>query len=143
MPEKIPILYVDDEPDLLEIGRQFLETLGDFTVNTAESVADAKAMLINKPFDVIVSDYQMPGTNGIEFLKYVRQQYPDTPFILFTGRGREEVVIEAINNGAEAYLQKALEHVNTNFPTDSPHLRRLQDKVKERNKEENSPSLQF
>jgi len=106
MPEKIPILYVDDEPDLLEIGRQFLETLGDFTVNTAESVADAKAMLINKPFDVIVSDYQMPGTNGIEFLKYVRQQYPDTPFILFTGRGREEVVIEAINNGAEAYLQK-------------------------------------
>ncbi len=44
---------------------------------------------------------------------------------------------------AEAYLQKALEHVNTNFPTDSPHLRRLQDKVKERNREENSPSLQF
>ncbi|MBX9621277.1 MAG: tetratricopeptide repeat protein [Alphaproteobacteria bacterium] len=44
---------------------------------------------------------------------------------------------------AEAYLQKALEHVNTNFPTDSPHLRRLQDKVKGRNREENSPSLQF
>ncbi|MBY0273350.1 MAG: tetratricopeptide repeat protein [Alphaproteobacteria bacterium] len=50
---------------------------------------------------------------------------------------------EKFRKEAEAYLQKALEHVNTNFPTDSPHLRRLQDKVKERSREENSPSLQF
>lgn len=106
MPEKISILYVDDEPDLLEIGRQFLEILGDFTVSTAGSVAGARDMLSRKPFDVIVSDYQMPEMNGIEFLKYVRQEYPDIPFILFTGRGRKEIVIEAINNGAEFYLQK-------------------------------------
>jgi response regulator RpfG family c-di-GMP phosphodiesterase len=44
--------------------------------------------------------------NGIEFLKEIRKRYPDLPFILFTGRGREEVVIEAINNGADFYLQK-------------------------------------
>jgi len=106
MPTRISVLYVDDEPDLLELGRQFLEIRGEFAVSTTESVADAKAMLLNKPFDAIISDYHMPETNGIEFLKYIRQQYPDIPFILFTGRGREEVVIEAINNGAEAYLQK-------------------------------------
>jgi two-component sensor histidine kinase/DNA-binding NarL/FixJ family response regulator len=106
MPARISILYVDDEPCLLELGRQFLESMGEFVVSTAESVDNARDMLANKPFDVIISDYQMPGTNGIEFLKYARQQYPDIPFILFTGRGREEVVIEAINNGADFYLQK-------------------------------------
>ncbi len=106
MPARIAVLYVDDEPLLLELGRQFLEGMGEFVVSMAESVADARDMLANKPFDVIVSDYQMPDTNGIEFLKYVRERYPDIPFILFTGRGREEVVIDAINNGAEFYLQK-------------------------------------
>ncbi|OPY36618.1 MAG: osmolarity response regulator [Methanoregula sp. PtaU1.Bin051] len=106
MPARISILYVDDEPQLLELGRQFLEQKGEIVVSTAESVAGARDMLANKPFDVIVSDYQMPGTDGIEFLKFTRYQYPDIPFILFTGRGREEVVIEAINNGAEFYLQK-------------------------------------
>jgi PAS domain S-box-containing protein len=48
----------------------------------------------------------MPGMDGIAFLKEVRRRYGDIPFILFTGRGREEVVIEAINNGADFYLQK-------------------------------------
>ena len=106
MPARISILYVDDEPLLLELGRQFLEQKGEIVVSTAESVAGAMDMLANKPFDVIISDYQMPGTDGIEFLKLARHQYPDIPFILFTGRGREEVVIKAINNGAEFYLQK-------------------------------------
>jgi DNA-binding NarL/FixJ family response regulator len=106
MPARIAVLYVDDEPLLLELGRQFLEGRGEFVVSMAESVAAARDILANKPFDVIVSDYQMPDTNGIAFLKYARERYPDIPFILFTGRGREEVVIDAINNGAEFYLQK-------------------------------------
>lgn len=48
----------------------------------------------------------MPKTNGVEFLNSAGGWYPDTPFILLTGRGREEVVIEAINNGAEFSLRK-------------------------------------
>ena len=57
-------------------------------------------------YEVIVSDYQMPGMNGIEFLKRLRSQLGHIPFILFTGRGREEVAIEALNCGADFYLQK-------------------------------------
>ncbi|MFA4861480.1 PAS domain S-box protein [Methanoregula sp.] len=100
------LLYVDDEPELLEIGRLFLETSGEFEVSTVESGDGALAHLERMDFDAIVSDYQMPGMNGIELLKAVRKADTDIPFILFTGRGREEVVIEAINNGADFYLQK-------------------------------------
>ncbi len=63
-------------------------------------------MLTTRRFDVIVSDYEMPLMNGIEFLKHLKAQGNDTPFIIFTGRGREHVIIEALNNGASFYLQK-------------------------------------
>ncbi|HEX3002344.1 MAG TPA: response regulator, partial [Methanoregula sp.] len=102
----LSLLYVDDEPGLLEIGKLFLETSGGFTVTTAVSGNEGLDELAVHPFDAIVSDYQMPEMNGIQFLKAVRKSYGSIPFILFTGRGREEVVIEAINNGADFYLQK-------------------------------------
>jgi PAS domain S-box-containing protein len=62
--------------------------------------------LAAESFDAVISDYQMPGMDGIALLKEVRIAHGAIPFILFTGKGREEVVIEAINNGADFYLQK-------------------------------------
>ncbi|MFA4861436.1 PAS domain S-box protein [Methanoregula sp.] len=100
------ILYVDDEPALLDIGKLYLEESGDFIVSTALSAPDGIRLLGEDSFDAVVSDYQMPGMNGITFLKEVRSRFSTLPFILFTGRGREQVVIEAINNGADFYLQK-------------------------------------
>jgi len=102
----ITILCVDDEQDLLEVAQLFLEESGAFKVVTATSAREALASASVTPYDAIISDYQMPGMNGIEFLKEVRRRFGDLPFILFTGRGREEVVIDAINNGADFYLQK-------------------------------------
>ncbi|MFA4862031.1 PAS domain S-box protein [Methanoregula sp.] len=102
----ISLLYVDDEPDLLEIARLFLERSGEFRVGTSTSAHDALASPSFRSYDAILSDYQMPDMDGIAFLKEVRERFGDIPFILFTGRGREEVVIEAINNGADFYLQK-------------------------------------
>ncbi|HPD76565.1 MAG TPA: PAS domain S-box protein, partial [Methanoregulaceae archaeon] len=100
------LLYVDDEPGLLEITKLFLERRGNFSVDTSLSATDALQLPGIASYDAIVSDYQMPGMDGIAFLKAVREKFGDIPFILFTGRGREEVVIEAINNGADFYLQK-------------------------------------
>jgi PAS domain S-box-containing protein len=97
---------VDDEPALLDIGKEFLEISGAILVDTATSAADAQQKLEANCYDAIVSDYQMPVMNGIEFLKFVRKAHPKLPFILFTGKGREEVVIDALNNGADFYLQK-------------------------------------
>ncbi|WP_321504871.1 PAS domain S-box protein [uncultured Methanoregula sp.] len=100
------ILYVDDEPDLLLLGKTFLEKLGDVAVDTQESATDGLEALREKSYDAIISDYQMPVMDGLAFLKAVRAEFGNLPFILFTGRGREDVVIEAINSGADFYLQK-------------------------------------
>jgi len=100
------VLYVDDEPDLLEICKLFLEGSGDFTVATRESAQLAMFLLKQEQLDAIISDFQMPGMDGIQFLIEVRKNFGKIPFILFTGRGREEIVIQAINNGADFYLQK-------------------------------------
>jgi len=102
----ISILYVDDEPELLGLCKIFLEQGGEFSVTPVASVLESLDLLAASPFDAIVSDYQMPDIDGIEFLKRVRSRDENIPFILFTGRGREEVVIEAINNGVDFYLQK-------------------------------------
>jgi PAS domain S-box-containing protein len=102
----ISVLYVDDEQGFLEIVQLFLEQPGGFSVKTSISAQEALDSPAIQSCDVIISDYQMPGMDGIAFLKEVRKRFGDIPFILFTGRGREEVVIEAINNGADFYLQK-------------------------------------
>ncbi len=102
----IRVLLVDDEPALLDIGKIFLERTSDMQVEPVTNASEALELLSSEPFDAIVSDYEMPGMNGIEFLKAVRKEDSHVPFIMFTGRGREEVAIEAINSGADFYLQK-------------------------------------
>lgn len=102
----INVLYVDDEPALLELFRIFLGQDPGFQVSTAPSGREALAELARSPVDIVVSDYQMPVMNGIELLKACRRDFGEIPFILFTGRGREEIVIEAIDNGVDFYLQK-------------------------------------
>ena len=106
MNEKIQVLYVDDEPGLLHLGKIFLERPGLISVTTSESALDALLVLQKKPFDAIISDYQMPGMDGLDLLSKVRLEHGEMPFILFTGKGREEVVIHALNRGADFYLQK-------------------------------------
>jgi len=103
---KISVLYVDDESALLDITQISLEKDGDFSVSTALSAADGLLMMQEQTFDAVISDYQMPDMDGIRFLKQIRSSGSTIPFIIFTGLGREEVVMEALNCGADFYLQK-------------------------------------
>ncbi|HVP94742.1 MAG TPA: PAS domain S-box protein [Methanoregulaceae archaeon] len=97
---------MDDEPALLDITSSFLKRTGNFSIDSVESAEIALERLRKQRYDVIVSDYEMPDTNGIQFLQILRSGGNQTPFIIFTGKGREEVVIQALNSGADFYLQK-------------------------------------
>ena len=106
----IRVLHVDDEPADLEITRIFLkrEYKDDLEIVSVLSVREALEKLESEHFDTIISDYQMPEMNGIEFLEVVRKsgKYADIPFILFTGKGGEEIAKEALSKGADGYIDK-------------------------------------
>ncbi|MFB6300484.1 MAG: PAS domain S-box protein [Halobacteriales archaeon] len=107
MTNTIRILHVDDEPEFADLAADFLEREDErFTVTTATSAGEALDRISKGQFDCIVSDYDMPGQDGISFLKTVRETHPELPFILFTGKGSEEVASNAISAGVTDYLQK-------------------------------------
>jgi len=103
----ISVLYVEDDTSLLEIGKFLLEKDGTITVDTCSSVNDALQQISGKRYDVIISDYAMPVTNGMKFLKTLRSGGDTTPFFFFAGKGRKSVIIDALNLGADFYLEKA------------------------------------
>jgi DNA-binding response OmpR family regulator len=102
----IAVLLVDDESSLLEMTRIFLEQDGEIEVDCVLSGAEALQKIADRQYDVIVSDFEMSGMDGIELLKRTKACGCETPFIIFTGKGREHVVIEALNYGADFFLQK-------------------------------------
>ena len=105
--DTIRVLHVDDEPDLVDMAATFLEREDNrIDVRTANSPTDGLEVLADYELDCIVSDYDMPQTNGIEFLEAVREESPELPFILYTGKGSEEIASEAITAGVTDYLQK-------------------------------------
>lgn len=104
--KEIRVLHVDDEPGFLALTKRHLEDRGGFCVDTAATAEDGLARLRDGSYDVVVADYQMPVMNGLQFLRTLREDNNTIPFIIFTGRGREEVAIEALNSGANHYLQK-------------------------------------
>jgi len=105
--EPITVLYVDEQ-------REFVDTVADvldkrentITVDSEISAAEGVERLNEGGIDCVVSDYQLPDTDGLEFLETVREEYADLPVILFTREGSEEVASEAISAGVTDYLQK-------------------------------------
>ncbi|HOV68138.1 MAG TPA: response regulator, partial [Methanoregulaceae archaeon] len=100
------LLYVDDETDLLHLVRTGLRDNPEIEVLTAASAHEALELLERQPVDVVLSDYSMPRMNGLDLLSEVRRRHGNVPFILFTGRGSEEVVIEALNGRADLFIRK-------------------------------------
>ncbi|KAB1194075.1 response regulator [Haloferax sp. MBLA0076] len=105
----VRVLHVDDEPSLTDLVSIYLEREAgdvDLSVTTSNSGTDALERLRQERIDCIVSDYDMPDIDGLEFLRAVRSEHPDLPFILFTGKGSEEVARDAFRVGATDYMQK-------------------------------------
>ena len=104
---EIRVLHVDDERDFGEIVSMHLERIHDEIAVTSVGSAQAGLDRLDaESFDCVVSDHDMPTMDGLEFLRRVREKYPDLPFVLFTGKGNEEIASDAISAGVTEYLQK-------------------------------------
>jgi CheY-like chemotaxis protein len=94
-PTPIRILHVDDDADFLELAGQIIKISGDFIVDGALSTDEAFEKLQTQSYDIVLCDYEMQGKDGLQFLRELREQKNDVAFMLFTGKGREEVAITA------------------------------------------------
>ena len=99
-------MHVDDELCLLEVSKQILTMENNFEIDNATSVDEAFEKMERQTYDAVVSDYEMPQKNGLDFLKELRDQDNQIPYILFTGKGREDVAVKALNLGADNYINK-------------------------------------
>jgi PAS domain S-box-containing protein len=102
-------LHVDDDRALLELVKHFLEQSGDLSVDSAISGEEALSMLPGYAYDAIISDYGMPGCNGIELLRQVRKEDAMIPFLFFSDQRRDDVVIDALTSGADFFLAKGVQ----------------------------------
>ena len=103
----ITVLCVDDEPVFLDLIRTYLARDERLTVECERCPEAGLERLRTHKYDAVVCDFDMPVMNGIELLKSIRAMGSDIPFILFTGKGRESIAVDALNNGADFYIQKS------------------------------------
>ena len=104
-PAPLTALVVDDEPRSLETLRRTLEE--DFTVFTAQSAEEGEAIMAREFVHIVLSDQRMPGASGVEFLRRVRSQWPDTVRLILSGYTDAEDIIAGINQaGIWQYLLK-------------------------------------
>ena len=101
------ILLVDNDASFLKTSKKILELDNSFRVDTATSVDEALCKLKMRHYDTVVSDYEMPQKNGLDFLKQLREHKNDIVFIIFADNISEEIVIRAINLGANYYIDKS------------------------------------
>lgn len=102
----ISILCVDDDELFLDVIKQWLEREPGFSVTTAQNSADALERLDAEYFDVIISDYAMPEMDGLSLLKEVRARGCQSLFVMMTAKRLAHIAIDAINCGADYYIQK-------------------------------------
>ncbi|MFC4358915.1 PAS domain S-box protein [Halobium salinum] len=112
--DRICVLLVDDDTALVELTRSYLERV-EPRIEAVEATSGPAGLAVldergseatRPPVDCVVSDYDMGEMNGLDFLRAVREREPDLPFVLFTGKGSEEIASEAISAGVTDYLQK-------------------------------------
>ena len=105
----ISLLCVDDDPNVLEVLKNYFSQTPDFSVFCSSSPSEALSLVSQYQFDAIISDYAMPEMDGITLLKEIRAQNDPVLFIIFTGRHLAQVAIETLNNGGNYYVQKGVD----------------------------------
>lgn len=105
---KMRLLLVDDEERFLATTRILLEKRGVETFTTTNG-SDALALLDEKPIDVVILDVKMPGMDGVEVLRRIKQKHPLVEVIMLTGHGSVESAVEGLKLGAFDYVMKPMD----------------------------------
>jgi DNA-binding NtrC family response regulator len=105
--KRIKVLFVDNDVKLIKSAKQRLKLQGAFEVESASSADEALEKITKKKPDAIVCDINMPDTNGLEFLKALRESGNNTPFIVFTVTRDKETALKAFNAGANGFVGKS------------------------------------
>lgn len=122
MQKPLHVLALDDEPDQLELTKFFLmENDPDLVVDTLSNPEEILEKIQCKQYDCILADYAMPRINGVELATTIKA-IKDIPFVLYTGRGSEQTVLDAISAGVDAYVRK--DHNPEHFAKLAKEIRR-------------------
>src|SRR5437016_13335985 len=106
----LSVLIVDDDPALLQALPQALRLrMGGVTVETADSAAAALERIAVQDYNAIVTDIKMPGMDGLGLLTEIRTRRPDTPTLMITGHGENELVVGALRGGACDFIHKPID----------------------------------
>ena len=104
------IVIVDDDPSLLKALPEAVRLrLKDVAVDTCDSAADALSKISVTDYDAIVADIKMPGMDGLALLAEIRTLRPDTPTVLITGHGHDDLAVLALRGGAYDFVQKPID----------------------------------
>ena len=106
-PSRGRVLVVDDERDLLDVLGAMLAEAG-WQVDTAGNGREALTLVDADHYEVVLSDIDMPGMNGVELLREIRGRDLDVPVLLITGHPRVDTAVEALEHGALRYLRKPI-----------------------------------
>jgi two-component system, sensor histidine kinase and response regulator len=104
------VLVVDDDPALLQALPETLRLrMSGVTVDTADSAAAALDRIAAQDYDAIVTDIKMPGMDGLALLAEIRGRRPDTPTLMITGHGEQDLAVRALRGGAYDFIQKPID----------------------------------
>ncbi len=103
------ILIIDDDKVFLQLTSRFLQKHG-YATDTFESWAEARAMLLNTKFDMVLVDLHFPGISGIQIIEEIKTYYPLIPILMITAHSSILTAIESVKAGADDYIQKPCEN---------------------------------
>ncbi|HEX8926981.1 MAG TPA: sigma-54 dependent transcriptional regulator, partial [Terriglobales bacterium] len=104
------VLIVDDEAEIRESLQTLLEFDGGYTVETANDGEEGLNRMAQRPFDLVLLDLQLPGRNGLEILKEIRERDSEIAVIMITAYGTVENAVNAMRSGATNFIKKPWEN---------------------------------
>jgi CheY-like chemotaxis protein len=103
----IPLILVDDDPDMLHLMQLTFSDSGDYEVIACPDARDALEILKQRTVAVIISDFKMPVMNGGEFVRVARDMGYSGLFIIYSGRGKDQLIKKAYQDGADYYIPRS------------------------------------